>query len=301
MSSIGHFLSSLFFILFWLAIILGGIALWKYNVLQKLAQEVKEMASNIQVAVSKKVQLVNQLGDVVKSFQQAEQLTVLKVSDDNTAQAVVGAYRDSTQMLTAIQSMASRFPNLKANEQYHRLIDSIQQCESNIEDRRNRYNKAVKDYNSERGSIPAVFVARVIGFPVAPSLQFDVSGAEETQLRRFDTPDGEQLIKLLGDTSGRVGVGVRKIASSAVEVGTIVATKAVSAAGAASAGNRVTIPAPAAERYFYMTSGAVPKGPLPLADIQQLIASGGLTMPVQVAREGSDVWTAIAEAASLSS
>jgi LemA protein len=289
MAAIFHFLSSVFWFLFWVALILGAVALVSYNTLQKLAQEVKEKSSNIQVAVSKKVQMVNQLGDLVRSFQQAEQLTLLKVSQDNTAQAVAGAYRESGQMLATIQSMAQRFPELKANEQYHRLIDSIQHCESNIEQRRNQYNEAVKHYNGKRGSIPSVFVARALGFPTAPHLEFDVSGAEDNTMRRFETPDGEQLAKLLGNTGASVAGGMKKLTQSAVEVGTMVAGKAADAVGKTSAAS--------VERYFYMAAaGGVPKGPLTLQEIDSLILSGAAPAALMVAREGSDAWQPIAEA-----
>jgi LemA protein len=288
MSSIFGFISSVFWFLFWVALILGAIGLFSYNKLQKLAQEVKEKSSNIQVAVSKKVQMVNQLGDLVRSFQQAEQLTQLKISQDNTAQAVAGAYHESGQMLATIQSVAARFPDLKANEQYHRLIDSIQHCESNIEQRRNQYNAAVKDYNGARSSIPFVFVARALGFPTAPHLEFNISGAEENAMRPFETPDGEHLAKLLGNTGASVAGGMKKLTKSAVEVGSIMATKAVDAVGKATASNT--------ERYFYMAAGGgVPKGPLTLQDIEGLVASGAAPAAGVVAREGSDTWQPLSD------
>ena len=287
MSAFFDFISGIFWMLFWVVLILGIVALINYNTLQRLAQEVKEKASNIQVAVSKKVQLVNQLGDVVRSFQQAEQLTVLKVSEDNTAQAVAGAYRESGQMLATIQSLASRFPDLQASQQYHRLIDSIQHCEANIEARRNHYNEAVKHYNGKRGSIPAVFVARALGFPTAQHIEFDITGAEDGTLRRFETPDGEQLVKLLGGASERVAGGVKRLSQGALEIGTRVADKATDAAA--------RVAPPRATRYFYMVPGGVPKGPVALADIESSVADGGLPADLQVAMEGSEAWAPLSE------
>jgi LemA protein len=287
MGGIIDFVANLFWLLVWLGAILGVIALASYNKLQSLGQEVKEKASNIQVAVSKKVQLVNQLGDVVRGYQQAEQLTVLKVSQDNTAQAVAGAYRDSGQLLATIQSTAQRFPELQASQQYHRLIDSIQYCEANIEARRNEYNDVVKRYNSKRGSIPAVFVARIIGFPMAPHLEFDISGAEEQSLRRFETPDGEQLVRLLGNAGERVSSSARRIAQGAVDAGALTAQRVVDAVG-----HKPDDTTP--RRYFYMSPGGVPKGPMPLAGIREQVAAGNLPTDLLVAEDGSDSWTALA-------
>ena len=42
------------------------LALTSYNTLQRKAQDIKEALSNISVSISKKVNLINQLMDVVK-------------------------------------------------------------------------------------------------------------------------------------------------------------------------------------------------------------------------------------------
>ena len=73
---------SLLVILVIVAIIFAVIS---YNTLQKMAQNVRESASNVQVAISKKLSLVNQLIEVVKNYQAGEQLVQLKVSQDNSA------------------------------------------------------------------------------------------------------------------------------------------------------------------------------------------------------------------------
>ncbi|GGG83063.1 hypothetical protein GCM10007415_15030 [Parapedobacter pyrenivorans] len=176
-----------------------------YNALQKLAQHVREAASNAQVAISKKLALINQLIDVVKNYQESEQLVQLKVSQDTSASDLAGSYQQSGNVLATVQGIAEKFPNLKANEQYHRLVDSIQQCEQNIQDSRERYNHAVKEYNTKRLRIPTVFIAKPLGFPEAPYLQFDVSGMNETtSLQDFKTDDGERLKQLFSGAGSKI-------------------------------------------------------------------------------------------------
>jgi len=56
-------------------IVLIVLVLWAariYNSLQKLAQNVRESSSNVQVAISKKLSLINQLIEVVKNYQTGE-------------------------------------------------------------------------------------------------------------------------------------------------------------------------------------------------------------------------------------
>ncbi len=176
-----------------------------YNSLQKLAQSVREKASNAQVAISKKLALINQLINVVKNYQEGEQLVQLKVSQDTSATHLANSYQQSGTVLATVQGIAEKFPNLKANEQYHRLVDSIQRCEQNIQDAREIYNRSVKEYNTERLRIPTIFIARPMGFPEAPYLQFDVTGMNEiTSLQDFKTDDGERLQQLFAGAGNKI-------------------------------------------------------------------------------------------------
>ena len=193
-------------------LVLGALS---YNGLQTLAQDVREKSSNVQISVSKKLGLVNQLIDVVKNYQEGEQLTQLKVSQDNSAVGLAQSYQQSGAIMATVQGMAERFPNLKANEQYHRLVDSIQHCEQNIQNTREIYNKSVKAYNTKRVKIPDLFIARSLGFPEAPYMEFDMSGLTEvTSLKTFKTDDGERLEQLLTGAGNRIA-GVANQAGNA--------------------------------------------------------------------------------------
>src|SRR5690606_19565231 len=87
----------------------------------------------------------------------------------------------------------------------HRLVDSIQRCEQNIQDAREIYNRSVKEYNTERLRIPTIFIARPMGFPEAPYLQFDVTGMNEiTSLQDFKTDDGERLQQLFAGAGNKI-------------------------------------------------------------------------------------------------
>ncbi len=189
-------------ILFIVALIVTGLS---YNSLQKLSQDIREKASNAQVSVSKKLTLINQLIEVVKNYQTAEQMVHLKVSQDATQSNLEGAYHQSGSVFSTIQGMADRFPNLKADSQYHRLIHSIQECEKDIQYCREKYNQSVKLYNTKRLTIPTVFIAKSLGFSDAPYLEFDHSGVQEVStLKDFTTDDGERLQKIFSGAGDKI-------------------------------------------------------------------------------------------------
>ncbi|HMT96576.1 MAG TPA: LemA family protein [Ferruginibacter sp.] len=248
-----------------------------YNALQRLSQPVKEAASNVQIAISKKLNTINQLVDVVKSYQEAEQFTQLKVSQDykDTA-AMIASYQQAGNMMATIQGVAERFPNLKANEQYRELTGSIKECEGNIQHYRQMYNAAVKAYNIKRSSIPTVFIAQFLGFSEARYLEFDVAGnAGDDILKGFTTDDGQRLNTLLKNAGSSINSASKQIASQLGSAGKMVSEK---------------IKDYQTTQYFYTVSGSVPKGPLPLAEIEKLINEGTLTGDVKVAEKDSDDW-----------
>ena len=254
-------------------------AVFSYNSLQKLAQEVREKASNVQVAISKKLSVINQLIDVVKNYQEGEQLVQLKISEDNTAASLMNAYQQSGNTLSSIQGMAERFPNLKASEQYHRLTDSIQHCEMDIQAKRENYNGAVKDYNKKRLGIPTIFVARAMGFSEAPYLQFDTSGlADVTSLKEFKTDDGERLQQLLSKAGSQIAGASKTIANQAGQAGKVLADK---------------IKEKSATKYFYMSPGGVPKGPVSLDEINNLRGQGSISDDAMVSVAGSESWNPV--------
>jgi LemA protein len=274
------FIVGLFKFAIFLVLVMGGLALYYYNKLQGLAQEVKERASNVQVAISKKLSLVNQLIDLVKGHQEAEQFTMLKISQDNATANMAAAYQQTGSMLASLQGFAERFPDLKSSEQYHRLGHNIEQCETEIQNARKSFNSAVKEYNSLCLSFPTVLVARFLGFSSAPYLEFDIAGnVDPNQLKAFKTDDGERLQQLLAGAGGHLANATRSLASGAGQAGKMIAAK---------------IKEKSAATYFYMPSNGTPRGPVPIEDIRLMLSQGTLDPGTKVARVGTDHWQTLA-------
>lgn len=284
------FITGIFTLVLWIGIPLIIFAAWTYNKLQGQAQEVREATSNVQVAVSKKLNLLNQLVDVVKGYQESEQFTHLKLSQDNSAVALAAAYQQSGSLMATIQGMADRSPNLKASEQYHRLVDSIQHCEMDIQRTRELYNSTVKGYNNAYLKFPTVLVAPFLGFSKAPYLEFDVSGnVDATALKSFQTDDGERLKQLLAGAGGSIAGATRALAGGAGQAGKLIANHA-GQAGKLIAAKVAEQQTQSAVTYFYLPKGGVPRGPVPLPTVRELIQRGELEPDVMVARTGSEEW-----------
>lgn len=297
MASFFGFIGGVLTLLFWLAVILVVVALLGYNKLRKLSEDIREAWSNIGVVGKKQVSLINQLIDVVKGYQESEKLVMLKVSDDlSTAASVANLHQQSGMVLSAVNGMAQRFPDLKSNEQYQRLIDSIQKCEEQLEDARQSYNSAVKKYNTHRSSIPHVLYATTIGFKVAPYLEFQADHSMNAAPMQSFTADedGERLNALLG----AAGASAKKVGALALSGGKELATKAIE-------GGKVLVDTAqekakqlaeererrtAAQQYHYLDKDKNPAGPVSRGELQRLFADAKITADTMVLPAGSTQW-----------
>lgn len=208
MNAILSFIGGLIQFALFMAVLLAVIAFMGYNKLRSLSEAIREGWSNIGVVAKKQVSLINQLQDVVKGYQESEKLVMLKVSSDvSSANQLAQLHQQSSIVLSAVDNMAQKFPELKANDQYQRLIDSIQTCEAQLESARQKYNASVKIYNVARSSIPHIFYASTLGFKNAPYLEFDGETPllEVGAMKAFvSDDDGERLNVLLGQAGNKL-------------------------------------------------------------------------------------------------
>lgn len=218
--------------IFWAAVLLGGfvafLAFRGYNGLRLLSENVKEAWSNIGVTVGKQASLINQLINTVNSYAEGEKLVMLKVSQDASLGAVQQVHQQGGLVMSAVNGLAQKFPDLKANGQYVSLMNSITEVENQLEHQRQSYNAATKTYNVRRTSIPDVFYSKLLGFGEAPYLDFDGSSEKNSAtLQQFVTDDGERLNQLLSNAGSKVRAASQQATAVAVNQGKQLAVAAM--------------------------------------------------------------------------
>jgi hypothetical protein len=259
-----------------LAVVLAVLAFWGYNKIHRLSENVKEAWSNIAVVTRKKVALVNQLIDVVKGYQESEKLVMLKISDDLTVGTLQQAHQQTGAIMTAINGMAQRFPELKSGQQYSRLVDSIQESEANLEGARTRYNAAAKEYNVVRTTIPHVFYSGLLGFHPAAYLDLDaVESADAGMQKPMISDDGERVNELLGMAASKMLGAAKRVA----EQGRLLAEK-----GAAHLNQNDDA------AFHYLDAQKNPKRPVTRLDLDQLFQSGEITAETDLLPAGEKSW-----------
>ncbi|WP_315359129.1 LemA family protein [Neisseria bacilliformis] len=169
-----------------LLIILAVIAVWlvkTYNRLQTSMQNIREMYSNLQAGLKKRQQLSGQIIEIASGYMAHEQLTQLKIAQNNPGQ---------------MQIVAQAFPELKADATYQKLMQQLENLENDILARRENYNFRVKDYNSYRNAFPVVLVAQKLSFEIVQ--YFDTDDEKfDLQAQSFSRDDTEALQQFIGE------------------------------------------------------------------------------------------------------
>ncbi len=264
------------FMLLCLLIAIGYIFFNSYNGLQRRSQDIREAYSNIDVTLNKKVNLVNQLMDVVKNYQDSEQfmhLTALKETVESSN--LQASYNSANSMVAALQGVASRYPELKADRQYAQLSEGIKECEQDLLQSRTYYNAAVNQYNSFRASIPTVFFANILKFGPAQYLDFSVNDNTQTVLNQFKTDDGERLNELLSNAK-----------SNLLET----SKNALNKSKGLVSGEKVVEPT-----FFYMVGQSTPKGPVTQAQLLKIAQQEGWQDDAKITLVGEEHWLSFRE------
>src|ERR1700737_3020052 len=70
--------------------------------------------------------------------------------------------------LGPLLAVVENYPNLKANEQFNRLMDELAGTENRLSVARMRYNERLQEYNTARRRFPANITAKMFGFKEYP-------------------------------------------------------------------------------------------------------------------------------------
>jgi len=173
---------------------LVGFAVKSYNQLHALLEPVKKSRSGIKIAIDRRCTAVNDLVALTQHFAQSEQLVYLKVSQDMSGAGMAAAYQQSASVLNNVQHIAERYPNLKSNEHFHRIMNNIEACEQEIKQYRHHSNDEVQRYNTCLQQFPRVVIARLIGFSREEYVDLDVSQARAQATAMQVSNDGARRL-----------------------------------------------------------------------------------------------------------
>jgi LemA protein len=150
-----------------------------YNRLFRLRNSSSATLGQIQVALKKRLDMIEQLLDTVKSYAQFERDTFETIVNLRTAVFTGGVneIRDidqqSRRILGGITAVAENHPNLRTSEPIGNLMKRVGDIEGEIARHRYTYNNIIQEYNIMLDTIPSKYVASSLGMTKIEYLEFE--------------------------------------------------------------------------------------------------------------------------------
>ena len=163
-----------------LAVALAALPLTgcSYNKFVGQEEAIKAQWAQVENQLQRRNDLIPNLVETVKGYAQHEQGVFKEVADARSQllsakspEETIAAANRQTSALGRLLAIAENYPQLKANEQFNRLMDELSGTENRIAVERMRYNERVQDYNASRRQFPANMTAKVFGFKEYPYFQ----------------------------------------------------------------------------------------------------------------------------------
>ena len=157
-----------------------------YNTLQSTDEQIKASWAEVLNQFKRRADLIPNLVNTVKAYAAHEQQVLLGVTN---ARAKVGsiqaspelienpeafekfmaAQRDMSSALARLLVVAENYPQLKADQNFRDLQAQLEGTENRVTVARQRYIKAVQEYNVTVRSFPSNLTAMVFGYKTKPS------------------------------------------------------------------------------------------------------------------------------------
>lgn len=176
-----------------IVIIVGwGISL--YNRLVTAKQRVSEGWSGVDVQLRRRSNLIPNLVDTVRGYMEHERAALESVTTLRQRSAEAESEGDETGRAQAegqlsgsllhLFAVAENYPDLKANQNFLDLQETLAEIEEQIQLARRYFNGAVRDNNILVETVPSNIVAKLFNFTTAK--YFEVEDASERVVPKVD-------------------------------------------------------------------------------------------------------------------
>lgn len=165
-----------------------------YNRLQSLKTGAEATLSQIRVAMKKRLDMIEQLVDSVKSYAKFERDTLEKIT--NIRANLGSASPDelakinsvSRGLLGNVLAVAESYPELKTSEAVTTTMNAIKDVEDEISRHRYTYNNIIQEFNTMLVTVPSNMVASFTSMRKMDYLSFE---EDELKRRGYLTSEGE--------------------------------------------------------------------------------------------------------------
>ena len=152
-----------------------GVSGCSYNKFTTQEEAIKAQWAQVQNQLQRRNDLIPNLVETVKGYATHEETVFKEIADSRsrllaakTPEETIAAANQQSSALGRLLAVVENYPNLKANEQFNRLMDELSGTENRLATERMRYNERVQEYNTQRRRFPSNMTAKVFGFKEYP-------------------------------------------------------------------------------------------------------------------------------------
>ena len=142
-----------------------------YNTFVSQDEAIKAQWAQVQNQLQRRNDLIPNLVETVKGYATHEESVYKDIADSRarllaakSPEETMQAANQQSSALGRLLAVVENYPQLKANEQFNRLMDELAGTENRIAVERMRYNQRVQEYNTATRQFPANLTARIFGF-----------------------------------------------------------------------------------------------------------------------------------------
>ena len=156
---------ALVIVLVLIAVVVISIIVMSNN-LNKALVKIDEADSGIDVALTKRYDVLTKMIETVKGYAKHEKevlFDVVKIRKGMTIEEKNEANKQMDETLSKINVLAENYPDLKASENFKTLQDSITDVEEHLQAARRLYNANISSYNQMIVTFPISIIAGTKG------------------------------------------------------------------------------------------------------------------------------------------
>lgn len=156
---------ALVIVLILIAVVVISIIVMSNN-LNKALVKIDEADSGIDVALTKRYDVLTKMIETVKGYAKHEKevlFDVVKIRKGMTIEEKNEANKQMDETLSKINVLAENYPDLKASENFKTLQDSITDVEEHLQAARRLYNANISSYNQMIVTFPISIIAGTKG------------------------------------------------------------------------------------------------------------------------------------------
>jgi LemA protein len=149
-----------------------------YNKFVDQETAIKAQWAQVENQLQRRNDLIPNLVETVKGYATHEESVYKDIADARaqmmaakSPEETINAANKQTSALGRLFAISENYPNLKANEQFNRLMDELSGTENRLAVERMRYNERVQEYDAARRRFPGNITAKMFSFKEYPFFQ----------------------------------------------------------------------------------------------------------------------------------